>query len=96
MVRWAAGQVQGDVDPLGKAFRSGKLRVVIGMTRDDIWKWFHWPSVEAVEYDRVSKRKWVYAPREWIYAVCLSILPFVWLRDHAGSAYNDYWVVCGL
>ena len=38
MVRWVAGQVQGDIDLLGKAFRSGRLCVVIGMTRDDIWK----------------------------------------------------------
>ena len=93
MVRWAAGQVQGDVDPLGKAFRSGKLRVVIGMTRDDVWKWFHWSSVEAVEYDRVSEREWVYVPQEWIYVVYLLVLLFNWLRDCAGSAYGLCWMV---
>ena len=69
MVWWAASQVQSDIDPLGKVFRSGKLRGVIGMTRGDVWKWFYWCSVKVVKYDRVSERKWVYVPWEWIYAV---------------------------
>ena len=49
-----------------------------------------------VDYDRVSEREWVYAPQEWIYVVYLSVLFFVWLRDRAGSAYDDYWMVCWL
>ena len=38
MVQWAAGQVQGDADLLGKAFWSEKLCGVIGMTRGDVWE----------------------------------------------------------
>ena len=96
MIWWVAGQVQGDIDLLGKVFWSGKLCVVIGMTRGDVWKWFHWCSVEVVKYNYVSKQEWVYVPWEWIYVVYLLVLPFIWLRDHAGSAYDDYWVVFGL
>ena len=38
VVQWAAGQVQGDIDLLGKVFWSGKLCGVIEMTRGDVWK----------------------------------------------------------
>ena len=40
VVRWAAGEVQGDIDLLGKMFRSGKLRVVVGMIMCDLWECF--------------------------------------------------------
>ena len=73
VVQWVAGQVQGDLDLLGKAFQSGKLRWVIGMTRGNVWEWFHWYSVKVVEYNRVSEREWVYVPRSgYMWSNCRS------------------------
>ena len=37
-VWWVAGQVQGDVDLLGKAFQPGKLRVAMGIIVCDVWE----------------------------------------------------------
>ena len=55
MVWWAAGQVQGDADSLGKTFRSGKVRVVTGMIVDDLLECFYWSLVEVVKYDHVNE-----------------------------------------
>ena len=55
VVRWVAGQVQGDTDLLGKVFLSGKVRVVVGMTVYNLLECFYWSVVKVVEYDHVSK-----------------------------------------